>query len=266
MKNRKSLILVKLGGSLITDKKKPFTAKLDVIKRLAKEIHRARAKVDVKLIVGNGGGSFTHFVSKKYDLINGLKNSTSYKGLAQLQEATVRLNQIVVQELIKAGENAFTLHPSSFIFADTKQLNKVFLEPLLKLLTLDMLPVVYGGAIFDLQKGVIDFSTEKTLNFLALQLGKYYKIERVIYCSKTDGVYDHKGKTIAMIMTKDFPKVKKLIGKTEGIDVTGGMLHKVEESIKLAKSGIPSLIINGSRKNELLDVLLIGSHHGTLIK
>jgi len=38
----KDLILIKLGGSLITDKTKPFTPRLDVIKRLAKEIHEAR--------------------------------------------------------------------------------------------------------------------------------------------------------------------------------------------------------------------------------
>jgi isopentenyl phosphate kinase len=35
---KKTLILIKLGGSLITDKNKAFTAKKDLILRLAKEV------------------------------------------------------------------------------------------------------------------------------------------------------------------------------------------------------------------------------------
>ncbi|KKU16180.1 MAG: hypothetical protein UX25_C0041G0012 [Candidatus Woesebacteria bacterium GW2011_GWC2_45_9] len=38
----KKLILIKLGGSVITDKTKPFTAKPKIIKRLALEIKGAK--------------------------------------------------------------------------------------------------------------------------------------------------------------------------------------------------------------------------------
>ena len=62
----KPLILLKLGGSLITDKTKPYTANIPVIKRLAREIHEAREEKDINLIVGHGGGSFPHVSAKKY--------------------------------------------------------------------------------------------------------------------------------------------------------------------------------------------------------
>ncbi|MGA3021078.1 MAG: hypothetical protein ABSD68_03970, partial [Candidatus Micrarchaeales archaeon] len=62
----KNLVLVKLGGSLITDKTSPFTPNLDVIKRLAKEIHEAREEKGMSLIIGHGGGSFPHKPAKDY--------------------------------------------------------------------------------------------------------------------------------------------------------------------------------------------------------
>ena len=48
----KKLILIKLGGSLITDKTKPYTAKPKLINRLGREIREALAKcgnIDLEL-------------------------------------------------------------------------------------------------------------------------------------------------------------------------------------------------------------------------
>ncbi|MFN8459248.1 MAG: hypothetical protein U0401_32125 [Anaerolineae bacterium] len=54
------LVLLKLGGSVITDKTKPFTARMDVIERLAQEINHALTDRggDLQLIIGHGAGSF----------------------------------------------------------------------------------------------------------------------------------------------------------------------------------------------------------------
>ena len=56
----KDLILIKIGGSLITDKTKPYTTRPEVIKRIAKEIKEAVSEKDVNLIIGHGAGSFGH--------------------------------------------------------------------------------------------------------------------------------------------------------------------------------------------------------------
>ena len=52
---------LKLGGSLITDKSRPQTARLDVLERLASEIAQAYHKhPDLSLVIGHGSGSFGH--------------------------------------------------------------------------------------------------------------------------------------------------------------------------------------------------------------
>jgi isopentenyl phosphate kinase len=66
------LVFVKLGGSLITDKHKEATARMDVIGRLAVEIQRAlQARPDLSLVLGHGSGSFGHVVAERYQVQSG---------------------------------------------------------------------------------------------------------------------------------------------------------------------------------------------------
>ena len=52
------LVFLKLGGSLITEKSRPYTPRHDVIERLAREIERARGEGrGVRLLLGHGGGA-----------------------------------------------------------------------------------------------------------------------------------------------------------------------------------------------------------------
>jgi isopentenyl phosphate kinase len=91
---------------------------------------------------------------------------------------------------------------------------------------------------------------------LARQLQKDYKI-KVIYVTDVDGVYDEKGKIIPVIADRNFDELKSSILGAKGVDVTGGMINKVEESLKLAKeTGIGTLIINGSKKGNLKKAIL----------
>ncbi len=108
------LILVKLGGSLITDKSKPYTLREGVLSRLAREIHEARKEnPNLRIIVGHGGGSFPHVSAKKYETQKGIINEKSWEGFAKVADDAARLNRLVVKALIEAGENAVSIPPSS---------------------------------------------------------------------------------------------------------------------------------------------------------
>ncbi len=66
------LVLVKLGGSLITDKDKPYTARREVITQLVEQVSLIKHEnPNLKLIIGNGAGSFAHQSANKYNTING---------------------------------------------------------------------------------------------------------------------------------------------------------------------------------------------------
>jgi isopentenyl phosphate kinase len=263
----KLVVLIKFGGSLITDKTRSFTSKPGTIRRLCLELARARKKTGKLIIIGNGGGSFPHQPAVEYRTAEGMINRDSFRGIAVVQDAAARLNRIIVAQLLRAGENAITLNPSSFMITENGEIKKAFLVPILKLLESKMLPVVYGDVGLDEEKGCCILSTEKILNYLALKLKQRgYLVEKIILAGITDGVYDSRGKTISKLTPEKFSKFKKEIGVSDGIDVTGGMIHKVEQAMKLAKKGIETLIIDGKTTGNLKKAILDQEVKGTLIK
>jgi len=260
-------MLLKLGGSLITDKTKPFTPRLDVIKRLAKEVHEARTR-GVKLIIGHGGGSFPHKPAKDYRTNEGMINKESCKGISLVQDAASRLNRIIVNSLIEAGENAISVQPSAALVAEQGRIKEWYLESVKEMLKHNLLPVPYGDVALDIKQGCSIISTEEILNYLAKNLGS----KKIILVGIVDGVFtsdpqkDSSAKLIKEINTENYQEIKKYLGGSAGIDVTGGMLHRVERIFELTKLGVEADIINGEKEGYLKRALLGEKGLGTIIK
>jgi len=268
------LILVKLGGSVITNKNVAFSEDLPTIKRLAKEIHEARQEKKFKLIVGHGGGSYPHTPAKEFRTNEGVVDKKSYEGITKVQDAASRLNRIIVGELIKTGENAVSIHLSSCGIAENGEIKEMFLEPIKKLLDFNMVPVPYGDVCLDLKKGCTILSTEQILNYLGKSLnnlGKQYRVSRIIICTDVNGVFtgdpkkNKNVKFIPKITPKNFEEIKQHLIGSLGIDVTGGMAHKVRRMLELAELDIESEVID-AKKPGLLKRALIGERGiGTVI-
>jgi len=272
------LIFIKFGGSVITDKSKPFTEDMDTIKRLAKEIHEARVEKKFKLIIGHGGGSYPHIPASQFQTHKGIINKRSYEGIARVQDAASRLNRIIVRELIETGENAVSINPSSCSMARSGKIKEMYLEPIKKLLNLDMVPVPYGDVCLDLRRGCSILSTEMILSHLARAFNKSkkkykkYKVSRILLCGRVDGVFtdnpdtNPNAKLILAITPKNIKEFEGYLKGSSETDVTGGMFHKVKMMLELTKFGVESEIINAKKKGILKRALLGEKDLGTIIK
>jgi isopentenyl phosphate kinase len=225
------LVLIKLGGSVITDKSRPFTAKPVVIRNLAKEIKRKYLKKGSSVIIGHGSGSFAHVPASKYKTHLGLVNKKSVLGFSLTADAAIKINRIVISEFLKLRIPVASFAPLSFIYR-----NNLIYEHIKKALDIEIVPVIYGDVIMNQNRGFEIYSGEKTLDLLARRLSKFYKKITIIYYTDTNGVYDNGKKTIAEITPKNFKKIKKYLSGSAMTDVTGGMLHKVQESLDLVKT------------------------------
>ena len=262
----KKINLIKLGGSLITDKNKPYTAKPSKIKQLAKEI-KFCWEGGFRFVISHGSGSFGHTSASKYQTADGLTDKQSVYGLAVVQQDAMAINRIINQIFLEEGLPVLSFMPSSFTLAKNKALSAIFIEPIIEALKIDALPLVFGDIIMDESRGCCIYSGETTLDNLISPLIKTgHVVKRIIQAGNTDGVYDKERKTVPRIDSKNFPDIKKLIGSSGSTDVTGGMFHKIEESLKMAEKGINCLIINGEKKNNLLKAILGEPVLGTLVK
>lgn len=262
-----SLTLIKLGGSIITNKEVPMMVREDVLTRLVREIARAKSESSEQMIVGHGQGSFAHSPALRYKTMNGFINKESPIGMAITQDSAAQLNRIVVKEFLSEQ-----LPAVSFLFSNSMVTKKQHAlhwsgDVLDQYLEKGLLPITGGDVLVDEEQGCTIWSTEKVLSYLA----EYYQnnnhsVKKVIHVTEVEGVLDSQGKVISKITRKNQNEVKKHINGTKGFDVTGGMWHKIEESLQLADKGISSVILSGMQKNNLYNCLVGKDFTGTVIE
>ena len=260
-----TLTLIKLGGSVITNKKGQYSVREENIIRLAREIKSATKSSNLKIIVGHGAGSFAHIPASIYRTKDGIINTKSVFGASVTEEAAKMLNAIVVKNFISEKIPVYSFSPGSCLISDTKVCIKTYIEPLKKALEIGIVPIVYGDVVLDRKIGFTIFSTEKILSILAKELKHNYKI-KIIYVTDVDGVLDRNGKVIKRINKLNFNNLKKDMTGVKGVDVTGGMVHKVEEALDVfGKTGIETQIISGLKKGRLRDAILKRNVLGTIV-
>jgi isopentenyl phosphate kinase len=260
------LILLKIGGGVITDKNVQYGLRDEVLSRLAREIGEAWREIgETKLIIGNGAGSFAHYSAHKYRTMEGFVNEESRLGMGWVRWDAVKLNQIVFEQLLSTNVPVFSVSPSSIMKVKGGKTIQLFMESVKTLLSIEMVPLVYGDVMVDEEKGCIVYSTERVFDELANELADNYAI-RVIHVSAEEGVYDKGKASIFEKITKNnIEEVKEHLGGSNGVDVSGGMLHKVKECLVLAEKGIVSQIVSGIIPGRLRKALMGSSVKGTII-
>jgi isopentenyl phosphate kinase len=242
------LFLLKLGGSLITDKAREETPRREVIARLAGEIAQAitGTKARFSLVVAHGSGSFGHVAARRHGVGRGPLSAEQLAGACATQERAAALHRIVVAALIEAGAPAFSIAPSSCVVAAAGRPVEIAVEPLLLALRRGLVPVLYGDVVLDREWGASICSTERLFRLLARPLqGGDFKIRRAVWLGETDGLWDAAGRTVPRVTAASFAAAQEAIGAPAGTDVTGGMRHRLETALELAGQGIPSLLANG---------------------
>ena len=247
------VILIKLGGSIITNKDGFKQPDIPRINQLAGEIHRSNQNSRKLMVIANGAGSYGHSVAKKYDTMDGLVNSESRRGLVELRKSLDEIHTMLIDRLAATGEYPISLSALSFLTSQNHKPSRLFIDPVVNLLEHGLLPVTSGNAVTDSTTGFTIFSGEKVLNLLALALLKTnYKPKLVIQVSNSRGVED-RSKNADTIPTIDQINIRSVLRKSihlpSSTDVTGGMAEKVREAYALAKKGVPTFIISPQADN-----------------
>lgn len=248
-------VFVKLGGSLITDKKRPQTPRPDVMESLASEVWQILAAApDLALLLSHGSGSFGHWVGSRYGTRAGVRGREGWIGYAQVAAAAARLNRLVTDVFLKAGVPVLALQPSASARCRDGRLIALDVEPIRCALDEGLVPLVYGDVAFDTVRGGTIISTEEILGYLAGIL----QPRRILLLGETDGVYGPEGSVVPLITPQNIRALEESLGRSEGVDVTGGMLGKVQQMLNLVQEqpGLEVHIFSGVEPGLLSTALL----------
>ncbi len=266
------LILLKLGGSIITDKTQPFTIRHDALKRLAVEISTAVTERgrDLQLIIGHGAGSFGHVVAAQYQTHKGAINANSWQGFAAVATAVANLSHTVVNTLREVGVPAMRFQPSASMRTRGNQLMYFETHPLKEAVRNGLVPVVHGDVSVDANQGMSIVSTETLFDNLARELTP----SKIALCGQLEGVFEadphHNpdADLIEEIDNSNWPEVEAMLGGSHGTDVTGGMFTKVRDMYRLTVAMPPmqAFIFSGEEPGNV-ETLLKGQtvDFGTII-
>ena len=260
------VVLVKLGGSLITDKRQRETARTEVIERLARDLAEIDRR-EVRLILGHGSGSFGHVAAARHGIHQGVETTEQLLGVTETQDRAATLHRLVMGALWKNGVAAFSLAPSSFLVSAGGAPADLWIESLLNALQIGLLPLVYGDVVMDRELGASIASTETVLLTLAERLkSRGVVVRRSIWLGETDGIYDDQGATIGELGAESISDVVEELEGAAGTDVTGGMRHRLETAASLAALGVESCIANGLEPGVLGRILEDGAFKGTRVR
>jgi isopentenyl phosphate kinase len=257
--------ILKIGGSVITDKNGELAARTEDINRLAEEIQKANIK---NLIIVHGGGSFGHPTAQKYGIKEGLKEATQKVEFAETHYVMTVLNGLVMDSLVWHNIPALSVTPSSCIITENGRI-RYFEDAVLKmLLKMGFVPVLYGDATLDEKMGFTVLSGDQIVSHLA----RKFDAGKIVIGVDTDGLYDadpkvaKNAKLYAHLTLSELEKIKGALGKSTAADVTGGMLGKIAELIPAIKQGIPVAIVNAAKPNRVYKALMGEAVEGTVIE
>ena len=243
-------VVAKLGGSVITDKSKPYSYRPDVVSALSEEI----ASSDEKVVVVHGGGSFGHVAAKQHG-ISSESSSATAAGVSQTRGAMYDLDRLVCKTM-----SEFKLSP--YPFAPFDAINRAGKAPLAQwlrgLLKENLTPVTFGDVVLT-PAGFKVMSGDTIVH----ELTKALLPERVVFALDVDGVYEENTRVIIQELTPSKIRKMKL---TPSDDVTGGMRLKLEVAARVAGLGSKVCFVSGYRRNEFSKALKGMDFYGTVVK
>jgi isopentenyl phosphate kinase len=245
------LTVVKLGGSVITDKKVAFAYR----ERAVRVLGKAMAASGLPVVLVHGGGSFGHTVAKRYGL-SSRRSSMSAEGVSETRQAMFALDAKVCASLSSAGMHPYPFSP--FTLLDRDDGGSSFIR---RLILGGMTPVTFGDVVHD-GKGFKILSGDTICVELAEMLGA----STCVMAMDVDGLLDEEGRVIKVLGEGGMATAPRLSSSPKGTDATGGIALKVSEALMMASSGTEVRLVSGLRPAEFSKALKGLEFHGTTVR
>jgi isopentenyl phosphate kinase len=258
------MIFLKLGGSLITDKNRSETPRLEVLRRVAHEIAAARgSRPGLRLLLGHGSGSYGHQVASRFRTHLGAASEADWLGFAEVWRVANLLNRLVVDAMLEAGLPAISFPPSASAVTQGGELVELAEEPIGRALSAGLLPVVAGDVAFDRVRGSTIVSTERVFARLAENL----RPDCLLLAGVDRGVFsDYPENTRVFDRLGESDLRPSTVTGSAATDVTGGMADKVRHALAMARAvpGLQVRVFSGAEPGAI-QAALMGEPIGTLI-
>jgi isopentenyl phosphate kinase len=260
-KTTKPPIIIKLGGSIISDKTKRSKARKQTIQQLASEIG---AVTSHPIVLVHGGGSFGHFPAKEYSLREGGKSKRKKLGVTETALEMNKLTQQILAAFHQVNRPAILIRSSSTIVSINGRISHMDLEALREFLRQGFIPILSGDVVADTVTNFTIVSGDQ----IAMYLARLLHAKLVVFATDVNGLYtadpkqQNDAKRIELITPDTLDEILDEIAVGEAAntaDVTAGMRGKLTEIFKGLPNGC-EVLITDIRKPKTLRRIIAGEN------
>ena len=251
------MILIKLGGSIITDKGRPLSARRAVMDGIAGELR----KIDEPVVLVHGGGSYGHYWSVRHGM-HTRQDTYDVSGVATVKDSMVRLNAMVLESLLEGGLSPYCLPPAAFMSVRGRRPVPARIREVGAIAGSGLIPVTFGDAMWYGNGMTYILSGDRIMTHLARTL----RPRLCIFALDEDGLYSDMAsrrviREVAGAGARASPPGE---GAT---DVTGGMARKVREALIISGTGSSDVcLVNGARPERIVRAARGGRFVGTVFR
>jgi len=258
-------VVLKIGGSVVTEKNQELVARTQIITRLIEEIFDSETE---NLILIHGGGSFGHPSAERYGIKDGYTNEAQKIGFSETHHFMTMLNGLFMDALVWHHLPAISIPPSSCLVTENKRIQQFDDSSMLSYMKMGFLPVLYGDTVLDSKIGFTILSGDQLAAYLAIRMNA----AKVIMGTDVDGLYSCDPKTdgsaerFSHLNLAEFRDLQTKIGGPTVPDVTGGMRGKIAELLPVAEKGIPVVFVNATQPEHVYKALRDEPVEGTVVE
>lgn len=260
------LTILKLGGAVVTHKKRGGGLNKKVVQRVAQEIKSALGKKPQSLILVHGAGGKAHGLAHRFGLQKGAPDAKAIQGALQTHREVGCLQQDIAFILNQAGLPIVPLPSASLFYYQNGKLNFCGSKLVGEILKKGWIPLLNGDMVLDQQKNFSILSGDTIAAVCAEKFGA----DLILFATDVDGVYTsnpHQDKS-ARLLKKINPKViqtlsKKVSASPTSRDTTGEMMGKLAKLTGI-DSKATTRIFNGLKAGNIT-AALTGKSVGTAI-
>ncbi len=260
--------VLKLGGGVVTEKDaNRRSARVDVLRRLARELRSAREQGAGRIVLVHGAGPFGHSLVAEHGIADGVASPRQVEGFVATHASMRELDELVLGALRAEGLLAVALPPCACLVQERRAVRDFFVEPIERLLALDarIIPVLYGDMVADRALGASVVSGD----VLVAELGRRLRA-RVLLGTDVPGIFtadpkrDPAARPVPRIDRGNLAAVLESVSPAATVDVTRGMRGKLE-AIAASLAGLEVLVFDLGEQGALERALLRRPVAGTEI-
>ncbi len=239
-------IVVKIGGSLVTNKAGYCELNSERTIALGREIAALDPALRQRLIVLLGGGSFSHGIALKYGLVN-VRPETVRADFSRITIGMFHMMSMIADLWRDVGVNVYPIQTATAVRLDGGE-PRLLAHQFSTSMAHQLVPMATGDVALLPDRSSCLLSAD----WLPVLLAREIRIAGVVFMTDVPGIIDRtSGNSIPTVALRSPDVARASVAGSSNPDVSGGMAGKLEAALALAALGISSRIVDGRETGAL---------------